>query len=285
MEKSAYFVTPSYDRDFERCRMLTESRGVCAPDIDHYIIVDPHDLALFRTLSNNRTHIIDSREIIDPSFTKLIGRNGWWISPRWRPVRGWIMQQLRKLAISRIVDQDMQINLDSDVTFIRHFNAGMLCLGDDLALFEVDFRNTEIVAWAETGARLTGVKQPSIVMNYVGMLISWWRETVFEMTAAIEAKHGMPWQSVIAREKSFSEYMMYGTYVRQQSTLSDMRHFGDQRVLVQNSWGHATQSQGDLEKLFAAAPPEAVAVMVHSKDNVDPAMYRRFVEQEWRRIS
>jgi hypothetical protein len=256
---------------------------VCAPDIDHYIIVDQHDLRIFKQLSNRRTHVIDSREIIDPGFTKLWGRNGWWISPQWRPVRGWIMQQIRKLAISRIVDQEIQINLDSDVVFIRPFTSSIFCKGADLALFEVDFRNAEIIEWANVGARLTGSRRPDLVMNYVGMLISWWRRTIFEITAAIEKNSGMPWQVALARENTFSEYMLYGTYVRQNIAEGNTHHFSDHRTLVQNSWGKSTNTEADLEQLFLTVPQECVAVMIHSKSNIVPYEYRRFAEREWRR--
>lgn len=281
---SACFVTPSYARDFERCRMLAESRGVCAPDIPHYILVDPQDLPLFRQIAGPQTHVVDAREMIDPSFHKLWGRNGWWFSLSTPPVRGWITQQLRKLAMPRIVDHDILINIDSDVVLIRRFTPDILFDGEGrLGLFEVDYRNAEIMGWAQGAARLTGIAAPTETFNYVGMLIPWWRHQAVALTEAIEAAQGRPWQQALARQKSFSEYMLYGTFMRRKLGLGleAAAHFPDSRMLVQTSWHKETGSEEGLGDLFASAPESAVGVMVHSKDNVAPADYRRFVERAW----
>lgn len=194
------------------------------------------------------------------------------------------MQQVRKLAISRFVEKDIQINLDSDVLFIRPFNADMLMDGDKLSLFEVDYRNPEIEKWAEVGCDVTGIARPETVMNYVGMLISWWRQTVVDMTDVIENLNGTCWQDVVARQKLYSEYMMYGVFAKDLMARNEVDHFIDRRVLVQNSWGHSTGSEKDLKNLFDTAPKEAVAVMVHSKDNVDPSEYRHIAQAEWAKI-
>lgn len=281
LSRTACFVTPSYARDFERCRLLSESRQRFAPEIAHYIIVDPHDLPRFRALAGPQTHVIDARDVLDASFHKLWGRNGWWINARTLPVRGWITQQLRKLAMPRIAEHDILLNIDSDVVFIRRFTLDMLFDRDRLALFEVDYRNPEIEGWAETGARLIGLPAPSTTNNYVGMLIPWWRRHVIALTDAIEAEFRRPWQITVARQRSFSEYMTYGAFARRRLGLENAAHFSDGRKLVQTSWHQPIGTAAGLEALFATAPAESVAVMVHSKDDVAPADYRRFVERIW----
>lgn len=282
MVHSACFVTPSYVRDYDRCRLLVESRSVCAPDIPHYILVDPQDLPLFRTLSGPTTHVVDAREMLDASFHKLWGKNGWWWSLATPPVRGWITQQLRKLAMPRIADHDIFINIDSDVVLIRPFAPERLMEGERLALFEVDYRNAEITAWGANAARLIGIAPPAQSNNYVGMLIPWWRHHVVALTDRVEEANGRPWQQVLARQKSFSEYMLYGTYVRHHLGVEAAGHFPDDRPHVQTSWHKETGTAEGLDELFASAPPEAVGVMVHSKDGVAPADYRRFAERIWR---
>lgn len=237
---------------------------------------------MFRQLSGPRTHIVDAREMLDPSFHKLWGRNGWWINARTPPVRGWITQQLRKLSMPRIVDHDILLNIDSDVVFIRPFTLDHLFEQARLALFEVDYRNGEIMAWAATAARLLGLPPPTETNNYVGMLIPWWRHHVTALTDAIEREQGRPWQQALARQKSFSEYAIYGAFVRRGQGLDAAGHFSDSRMLVQTSWHKDTGTAAGLESLFTSAPDSAVAVMVHSKDSISPADYRRFVEQVWR---
>lgn len=278
------FVTPSFDRDFERCKLLVDSRRVCAGHIPHFIVVDPHDVALFSQLADHNTVIVDSRELLDNAFHKLWGRNGWWISSRTLPLRGWMSQQIRKLAMPRLVDDAVLINLDSDVVFIRPFDTSMLWRQDKLGLFEVDYRNDEIVHWANVAGEMTGCTVPAVPNNYVGMLIPWWRSNVVALVDQIEQHTGRPWQEAVARRRSFSEYMTYGVYARSIG-LERASHFSDGRRLVQTSWHEDTGSDEGLARLFDPQDQDTVAVMVHSKDGIDPQRYRRHVQRMWDRVA
>ena len=279
----ACFVTPSYALDFERCRLLVESRQACAPELDHYIVVDRPDLPLFRALADTRTRIVDSRELLDDELHKLWGGNGWWFGKRVPPLRGWITQQLRKLAMPRLTDCAVLINLDSDVVFTRPFTLDRLFDGDKLGLFEVDYRNDEICRWSRKAAALTGLHSPTVPNNYVGMMIGWWSRIVNDLTDRIEHRAGLPWQVALARCHSFSEYMTYGTFVRCGMGLEAAGHFSDGRMLVQTSWHRDTANRAELERLFAQTSDDAVAVMVHSKDGIAPADYAAFARRNWAR--
>lgn len=281
MHFQACFVTPSYAPDFERCRLLVESRAACAPGIPHYLLIDKPDLPLFRTLQGGNTMVVDTRELLHPSLHKLPGNNGWWFGWRTPPVRGWIAQQLCKLAMSRLADHDVLINVDSDVVFIRPFDVATFFDADRLGLFEVDYRNEEIRAWSATAARMIGIAPPAEPFNYVGNMIPWWRKEVLALTEQIGREMSLPWQLALARCRSFSEYMTYGTFVRHRRGLDAARHFADGRMLVQTSWHKPTDTHEGLAELFASVPPEAVAVMVHSKDRIAPESYRGYAEQAW----
>ena len=43
-----------------------------------------------------------------------------------RPIRGWLVQQLAKLAISREITADVIVHADSDVALVRPFDPSML---------------------------------------------------------------------------------------------------------------------------------------------------------------
>ena len=282
MARSACFVTPSYAGDFDRCRLLVESRKECAPSIPHYIIVDRPDLPMFKTLAGLNTMIVDSRELLDKSLVKLWGRNHWWVSGRAPPARGWITQQIRKMAMPRISNADILINVDSDVVFVRPFAVDLLMREDRLALFQVDFENEQIRNWSRIAGRLLGCAPPSVTQNHVGMLIPWWRESVDQMLASIEAKQHLPWQIAVARQRTFSEYVTYGVHAHSVTGLAAAHHFADDRALVQTSWDKPTDTPSALSDLFASVCAQTVAVMVHSKDNISPANYRAHVERMWR---
>lgn len=281
---SVCFVTPSYAGDLERCRLLVQSRRICAPDIDHYIIVDAPDVPRFATLADDRTIIVDTRELLDAELHKLWGDNGWWFGRRVLPMRGWITQQLRKLAMPRITNVDVLVNIDSDVVFIRPFHSSLLFEAGNLSLFEVDYRNAEVRNWSRQAAILTGVQPPTSPNNYVGMMISWKCDILRNLTDRVEEQAGIPWQIALGRKRSFSEYMMYGTFVRYGPGLEECGHFSDARKLVETSWHRDTTTREGLTELFAKAPSEAVAVMVHSKDGIDPATYSEIARHHWAQI-
>src|ERR1700676_1011280 len=89
-------VTPTYWRDLARCELLAESLDRCAPSIPHYLIVDHRDRQVFAHLVGGRRTIIESEELLD-NFWHVPRNSGWWLSLRAPPVRGWIMQQIKKI--------------------------------------------------------------------------------------------------------------------------------------------------------------------------------------------
>ena len=48
------------------------------------------------------------------------GRNIW-MGPRTPPVRGWLVQQLAKLALTRVADNEVLVHADSDIVLTRRF--------------------------------------------------------------------------------------------------------------------------------------------------------------------
>ena len=253
-----------------------------APDIDHYIVVDAPDMPQFKTLADPHTMIVDSRELIDPELHKLWGQNGWWLGRRVPPLRGWITQQLRKLAMPQICSSDAFINVDSDVAFIRPFSPSIIFSGERLALFEVDYRNRESIGWSNDAAAMLGIEAPEQPNNYVGMLICWWNSVTRDLTAQIERHTGLPWQIALGKKRSFSEYIIYGTFVRHRVGLEAARHFPDDRPLVQLSWGADMRDPRALRNLFDTLHDSAIAVMVHSKDGVSTDAYEGLVRQQWK---
>lgn len=280
---TATLVTPSYRYDFERCELLVESIGHCAPTLKHVILVDKPDLPQFRSLQSNTTTIVDTRAVLDRSYIRLPGSSGWWIGLRTPPIRGWLTQQLRKLAIGRIVDTDIIINIDSDVAFIRHF--GVEDFIDDagrLSLFSVDYRNEEILKWSSLSRRILETDTDQTPMNHVGMMICWWRNQLENMLDAMERANGVPWQTLLGRQMTFSEYELYGTYILDKIGLDASRHFPDSRKLIETSWGWDLAAEGALARFVGDVPSDAIGLMVHSKDGIAASAYRALLAHHWR---
>ena len=124
MTKTA-LVTASYAPDFERCRLLCETIDrFVAGYTKHYILVEHRDVALFKQLESSRRVVIDENDLLprwirpfpDPSN---FGHRRIWLSPRTMPLRGWHVQQFRRIAIAAHTDEDAFFYIDSDVAFLK----------------------------------------------------------------------------------------------------------------------------------------------------------------------
>jgi hypothetical protein len=51
--------------------------------------------------------------------------------------------------------------------------------------------------------------------------------------------------------------------------------------LVKASWGVDLREETAFGEFFATFDPATIGVMIHSKDGIDPARYRRQLEQMW----
>jgi hypothetical protein len=110
--------------------------------------------------------------------------------------------------------------------------------------------------------------------GYIGNMISWNRQTVKAMQQRIETSTGRNWQVALARTPSFSEYMLYGIFVREAMGYDAVDHAPSTMPLVKGSYGVAITTDLAIETFLADLGPRTAAVMVHSKGQNDPALLR-----------
>ncbi|MGB6117247.1 MAG: DUF6492 family protein, partial [Mesorhizobium sp.] len=166
-------MTASYAGDLERCRLLCETVDRFVEGFSHhYLLVAGEDVALFRQLEGPRRTVIDERDLLPPwlrSFPDPLSgfRRRIWLSPRTAPLRGWHVQQLRRIAIAAHVDDDALVACDSDVAFLRPFDVGAMWRGGDLRLFR---RDNELIenatlenqrVWAANAGQVLGLTSPA----------------------------------------------------------------------------------------------------------------------------
>ena len=125
---TAAVVTASYAPDFERCRLLCETLDRHVSGVArHYILVEHRDVALFRQLENSRRTVVDERDLLPRwlhAFDDPLSlfRRRIWLSLKTMPLRGWHVQQLRRIAIAAHAQEDVLIFCDSDVAFLKPFD-------------------------------------------------------------------------------------------------------------------------------------------------------------------
>ncbi len=281
-DPSFALVTPTYLPDLRRCELLAESLDRVAPRVSHYLIVDRRDRPAFMHLERGSRRLIESESIVGKWMWRMPGRRAYWLSLKAPPVRGWIIQQILKIgAIDEIAARTL-VFCDSDMAFFRHFDRDDLLVDGKVGLLDLDFSNEVTRRWTMAARRLLGVSQHGgEYRNYVGNMICWNRETVKAMRERIEITTGLNWQVALARTTSFSEYMLYGVFVREVLGYGSVDHEPSAVPLVKASWGATLTTESALDVFFTEFDARTVAVMIHSKDGIDPAAFRHHLEHRW----
>lgn len=275
-------MTPSYLPDLERCEILAESLDRLAPHIPHYLIVDRRDRAAFSHLCRGRRQLIESEAIVGKWMWRTPGRKGLWLSLNALPVRGWIIQQILKIGAIEVIPERTLAFCDSDTVFFRRFDRDNLLVDGKIGLLDVDFINDDIRRWTLTARRLLGLAHHDLdFRGHVGNMICWNRETVQAMQRRIEISTGLNWRIALARTPSFSEYIIYGVFVREVLGYQAVDHAPSGVPLVRPSWNIALTSDAAIDGFFADFDPRTVALMVHSKDAVDLTRLRDHLEHWW----
>lgn len=282
-DHSFAIVTPTYLPDLARCELLAESLDRCTPDVPHYLIVDRRDRSAFIHLQRGRRRLIESEALIGNWMWRMPSRKSFWLSLKAPPVRGWIVQQILKIGAIEAIPERILVFCDSDTAFIRHFDRDDLLVDGKVGLLDVPFCDDTVRRWTAAARRLLGLPQhDGGYRNHVGNMICWNRETVKAMQQRIETSTGMNWQVALARTPSFAEYIIYGTFVREVLGYDAVDHAPSTVPLVKASWGAALTTDAAIDAFFTNFDPRMVAVMVHSKDGIDPARYRHHLEHLWK---
>lgn len=278
---SIAIATPSYSGDFERCRLLCASidRFVSGHAM-HYLLVEDRDLQLFAPLAGPRRQVIPESALLPRWLSSWpdplsLGRRRIWTGPGalargLPPLRGWHAQQLRKLALPLKSHEDVVLFADSDMIFLRPFEASSLATADGVRLYRKPDSITAEMSrhrdWCVLASRLLGLPEPAFPSaDYINNLVSWRRDNVVAMMARIEQQSGRDWVSAIAANRQFSEYMLYGYFVERVRDLAEARHWPDAHELCKVYWFDEDVTGIDALRSFEEVlEPHQVAVGVQS---------------------
>lgn len=267
-------VTPSYAGDFERCQLLCRSMDrFVAGSPRHYILVAGHDVARFRALEAPHRTIIDERDLLPPWLhavrdpTSMFQRHVW-LSTRLAPLRGWHVQQLRRIAIAQKLEETALVYCDSDVVFLKPFDCASFWRDDRLRLYRRDnalasLGGTDHREWTINAGFALGLPPERVSLHdYITTLIAWRRTAVLGMIAHIEAAHNRHWIEAIAINRKFSECILYGRYVDE--VLDGVGHFHDDRELCRVYWSGPGLDEAGLHDFVDGMEPHQVAVGIQS---------------------
>lgn len=278
-------VTASYAHDFERCRLLCETMDRHVSGFSHhYLLVEQRDVALFRQLQGPRRSVIDERDLLpkwlrafdDPSS---LFRRRIWLSLKTMPLRGWHVQQLRRIAIAAKAAEDLLVFCDSDVVFLKPFDCSAFQREGKVRLFRRDDallggHGGDHLTWSRNAGRALGIMAPATSPHdYISTLIAWRRQSVLDMCARIEDRHGRHWVEVIGTDRKFSECMLYGRYVDEVAGGSG--HFHDATEFCRVHWTGEALSEQQFAAFMDGLAPEQVAIGMQSFIGTDLTLIRK----------
>jgi Family of unknown function (DUF6492) len=272
-------VTPTYAPDLDLFSDLHESMLSCFPaHARHVAIVNEPDLPLFRRFEGPRCLVIGVRDVLPRTVWSLPFINLWMNVRRpMPPLRGWIIQQLLKLAIAEQVSERVMVLADSDLVFIRPVTAATFAPGGKVRLYRKDGAVTESlprhVRWHRVARELLGLPavQPPLP-DYVSSLNSWDRDIVRGALRRIVDVTGVRWLEAVGKELHFSEWTLYGVFAHDvdQARNVTLTH----ESLCHSYWDTVPLTTEGAMALLSSVGPYDVAYMIGAKSRT-PLTVRR----------
>ena len=291
MTPTLAFVTISYAPDRDRCALLCRSMREFAPSADHWIVVDRADLELFKSLQDARTTLLTTEELL-PVWLRRLNlrrvrlRSNMWLQTRGRPVRGWLVQQLIKLAVAEVMTQDVLVYADSDVVLLRPFLADSVV--DDagrVRLYSlpgaVHERLSSHIRWHRSAEKLLGIEHAGLPLpDFITSLVPWRRENAVSLLSHVQATSGQHWVRALAAVTDVSEYTLYGRFVTDVLG-EDGAQYVTPASLCHDYWSHVPLTDEELTAFLDGVGPEEVGVSITAKAGMQPAEYVEALEQRW----
>jgi hypothetical protein len=288
---TALLSTCSFRGDFEACRMLCDSVDrFVPPQIEHWLIVPARDVDLFRTLASPRRRILAEDGFLPKGFFKLPAAPAWlrrrvgilrralYLTPFSAPVRGWIVQQIIKIAATERATADIVVHVDSDNAFIRPLTMDHLTRDGKVRLYR-DTQRIELdshLPWHQAAARLLGLPPTGWCGGeYIDGLVIWRRSALAAMTQRIEAISKRPWAITLARTRHFAEYILYGVHADKVQGFEAAGVYPEPRSLCHARWTGVFRDAADEDDFVRSVRPDQVSCLIQSTIALPPELRRR----------
>ncbi|GLK81893.1 DUF6492 family protein [Methylopila turkensis] len=286
---SARLSTCSFRGDVEACRALCESVDRFVPEaIEHWLIVPKKDMPLFAPLAGGRRRVVAEDAFLPRGFFKApmppqryrrilrLPRRNVYLTPFSPPVRGWIAQQMMKIAATAAATTDIVVHVDSDNAFIRPLTLGHLARDGRVRLY----RDPEPAAseghrlWHAAAGRLLGLPPSDFYdAEYIDALVVWRRSALVAMTRRIEATMGVSWQVALSRTPHFAEYVLYGVHADKVTGFDAAGVYPEPRSLCHSRWTGDFAGPADEAAFVRGVRPAHVSCLIQS--TIDLSLDRR----------
>jgi hypothetical protein len=271
-------ITKTFAPDFDLCAALNRSVLENSSDaIHHHIIAPRSDLRLFARLAGPRTHIRCEADFLPRTFVRVPFSNIMVNLGRpFPPIRGWIQQQVTKLAAIAASDEDATLVVDSDVEFVRPFTAEMFVRDGAVRFFrnpnQIDKRLSRHMTWHRVARVLLGLPRAEPPYpDYISSPLAWDPMIVRQMLARVEAVTRRPWPTAIAGQLDFSECVLYGVFVDEVIGTTANTFVSDD-PLCRVYWEQTPLNVASAAHFIRGVRPTDIAVVIQSKSRTPPAV-------------
>jgi Family of unknown function (DUF6492) len=272
-------ITPSYNLDLERCKLLCRSMDAfLSGPWHHYVVVDPVDIPLFASLAGPQRTVVNKADIL-PKGMHYVGKMPfmrlgrlWW-SWRHGPIFGWQMQQYVKIMMASYVKQEAMVFLDSDIFFLKPFDINVYSREGKIKFSSVESPLQSDNKMKITSSKLLGLSaNEAIRFAYADPIITWHRPTAVALQDYLSKLHNKPWHEAIGAKIMFSEYMLYIMFVNYiQKTNPHL--YEDNTVFCKTLWSKETAKTTDIAEFCSSLEPEQVAVCIQSLIGIPIKVY------------
>lgn len=277
-------LTCSMARDIELFSLLARSIDDCVDArISHNVIVPRRDVPKFRRFANHRREILAQEDVLPRRFLKLPAAPAVlsrfvpalcrpiYLDARLRMVRGWILQQVLKIEMTRRARGMLFLHVDSDVFFFRDLVPSRMLKEGKVPFFraETATRNPLHATWGQTAGQVLGLNLPaSHASHYVENCVPWLSDAVQAMTDRMERVGGRAWHETLTSLPTFSEYYLYGIFLDE---IHGRQPFYSEAAAFCRSWWPNPGEGVDTEKLLAGIAPHQSALAVQSTEQFSHA--------------
>ena len=281
---SAELLTLSYAPDFEVCRLLCESVDRFLPhEVVHKLIVPRSDLALFSILASDRRSILVQEDLLPVWFFRLpmpspswrrklfLPRRDVFVIPFGKPVRGWIAQQIMKIAAAYQSKADVVVHVDSDTVFIRSLKKEHLYKDGCVRLYR-DPKPAGLethARWQKAAGQLLGLPdKPFYGGEYIDSCVVWKTTVLREMTERIASISGSSWLKTLSRTPHFAEYVLYGVYAAQVLGCDAAQLVPESFSLCHARWAGDFDSPKSIDDFIEALEPHHLTCLIQSTNTL-----------------
>jgi len=262
-------VTKTYRGDLASFAELCGSIDRFAPGVRHIVVVDHADMELFARFSGPFRQVIDASAYLPElrEFT-VLGQRLWLHGWR-RPVRGWIYQQLAKIAVVAALDERAVVLIDSDSRMIAPLSADEIFSGVMVRFFRDPGAPSGPVAkspkWHDAAAYALGLPLNGYTgADYIAGAVVWSPDVVRMMVRQIERHHGGEWIEPLLRRLRFSEYVLYGIFCEHVQGPHRKLVCPTERELSHCSWKYKFTRSEEVDRFLADLTTDASVVLVQS---------------------